>query len=91
MFYSKNVLAFLIMAFLINITVLLHNAGNALDGFTDPANWEAYDAGFTGDTHTKDYFGAYFDGRYVYFLPFADSQTRHARVLPFDTTKAFNN
>lgn len=32
-------------------------------------NWEAFDAGKIGGLSTKGYFGATYDGRYVYYAP----------------------
>lgn len=48
-------------------------------------SFEAYDAGATDGLVTKGYFGAVFDGRYVYFAPAYDGTGNHGRVLRFDT------
>ena len=63
--------------------------------FRDPANWLAYDAGYTAGLNTTGYDGAIFDGRYVYFIPFHQgsdsSEGFHATVLRYDTQGAFTN
>jgi len=56
--------------------------------FKSAGSWAARDAGNTlGDPSkpTVGYAGGAFDGRYIYFAPYADGTTRHARVLRFDT------
>ncbi len=58
--------------------------------FQSGASWEAYDAGSVGGLNTVGYSGAVFDGRYVYFVPFADSGARHARVLRYDIEGVFD-
>lgn len=57
--------------------------------FGAAASWEAYDAGLTDGLKTVGYAGAVYCEPFVYFVPFADAQTRHARVLRFDTRGAF--
>ncbi len=59
--------------------------------FDDAGSWEAYNAGATGGLDTIGYAGAVFDGRYVYYVPFSDLDTRHARVLRFDTQGGFDD
>ncbi|MBN2361957.1 MAG: hypothetical protein JXR83_21075 [Deltaproteobacteria bacterium] len=59
--------------------------------FKSAASWAFYDAGNTlGNvaTPTVGYAGGAFDGRYVYFVPYADGSRRHARVLRYDTIGA---
>ena len=54
----------------------------------------AYDAGHTDDLSTRGYFGAVFDGRYIYFCPVRDQQDRtavHGRVLRYDTQADFKD
>ncbi len=61
---------------------------SAFDTFT------AYDAGHTDQLSTRGYFGAVFDGRYVYFCPVRDQQDRtavHGRVLRYDTQAEFKD
>jgi hypothetical protein len=49
--------------------------------------FEAYDAGNTSGLNTVGYNGGAFDGRYIYFAPWRDSEElRHGRVLRYDTT-----
>ncbi|MFA6049053.1 MAG: helicase HerA-like domain-containing protein [Candidatus Micrarchaeia archaeon] len=58
--------------------------------FTTAGSWAAYDAGNTGGLSTKGYFGAVFDGRYVYFVPHSNaSGLYHANVLRYDTQADF--
>ncbi|MDQ7779212.1 MAG: hypothetical protein RDV41_05830, partial [Planctomycetota bacterium] len=57
--------------------------------FKTASSWSAYDAGATDGLNTKGYAGAVFDGRYVYFVPFTDNSSRHARVLRYDTKADF--
>lgn len=59
--------------------------------FKSSSSWESYDAGNTDDMNTIGYSGAIFDGRYVYYVPFAEKSTRHARVLRYDTLKEFDD
>ena len=62
--------------------------GGAADNFADPAAWEAFDAGNTGGLQAKGYFGAAFDGRYVYYAP-CRTAAFHGVVLRYDTTGNF--
>ncbi len=61
--------------------------------FTNAASWSAYNATNTSGLMTDGYDGAVFDGRYVYFVPYQNSQssTFHGRVLSYDTQAVFNN
>lgn len=59
--------------------------------FKNPSSWSAYDAGSTSDLQTKGYYGAVFDGRYVYFVPRFDGVAYHSRVLRYDTHKVFTS
>ena len=45
---------------------------NRLSSLAEPGAWSVYDAGNTGGMNTKGYYGAVFDGRYVYFVPYND-------------------
>lgn len=58
--------------------------------FKDSAAWQAYDAGNTDGLNTKGYYGAAFDGRYVYFVPRYSGDDYHSRVLRYDTHGAFD-
>ena len=56
--------------------------------------FSAYDAGHTDGLVTQGYFGAVFDGRYVYFCPIRDQNERtsvHGRVLRLDTQADFKD
>ncbi len=57
--------------------------------FHSKDSWESYDAGQTDGLETKGYSGAVFDGRYVYYVPFAVLTQRHARILRYDTHADF--
>lgn len=59
--------------------------------FKSAASWESYDAGSTGGLATVGFAGAVFDGRYIYYVPFSDSNSRHGRVLRFDTQGSFTS
>ena len=53
--------------------------------------FDAFDAGNTGGMDTGGFFGAVFDGRYVYFSPQHDKETRHGKVLRYDTHGDFKD
>ena len=57
--------------------------------FEDPAAYTGYDAENTSGLNTRGYYGACFDGRYVYFVPRHDGQQHHSRVLRYDTKSEF--
>ena len=59
--------------------------------FKSPDSWEGYDAGRTDGLNTKGYYGAVFDGRYVYYVPRRDEEGFHSRVLRFDTHTGFKD
>ena len=59
--------------------------------FKNPSSYAAYDAGHTSDLNTKGYYGAGFDGRYIYFVPRQDSIRYHSRVLRYDTNADFKS
>jgi hypothetical protein len=59
--------------------------------FYSPQSWEAYDAGATDGLKTVCYYGAVFDGRYVFFTPRDEGTGYHSRVLRLDTTEAFKD
>jgi hypothetical protein len=64
-----------------------------LGSFTSAASWQAYDASSTNGLNTRGYAGNVFDGRYVYYVPYANNSAgdilRHARVLRYDTQGAY--
>ncbi len=53
--------------------------------------FEAYDAGHTSGLDTVGFFGAVFDGRYVYFVAQYDGKERHGKFLRYDTHKPFRD
>ena len=57
----------------------------------DPSAWTGYDASDTSGLETKGYYGAVFDGRYVYYVPRRTNKEYHSRVLRYDTRGAFTN
>ena len=63
--------------------------------FNDPESYSAYDAGNTNGLKTKGYYGAVFDGRYVYFVPrgvrYFDFDEFHSKVLRYDTHRDFKS
>jgi hypothetical protein len=80
--------------------VPLHNSSNyhanilrydTTLSFTSPSSWSAYDASNTNSLDTRGYFGAVFDGRYIYFVPNENEFGHHAKVLRYDTTLSFTS
>ena len=59
--------------------------------FHSPESYSAYDAGCTRGISTKGYYGAVFDGRYVYFVPRKNYCSNHSRVLRYDTHMDFKS
>ncbi|MGI6087778.1 MAG: LamG-like jellyroll fold domain-containing protein [Kiritimatiellia bacterium] len=57
--------------------------------FKDPSAWQAYDAEQTDGLATRGFYGAVFDGAYVYFTPRTDGQSYHTRILRYDTRLPF--
>lgn len=55
--------------------------------FQDPKSYDVYDAGHTGGLNTKNYDGACFDGRYVYYAPL----NNRGAALRLDTTGDFGD
>jgi hypothetical protein len=53
--------------------------------------FSAYDAGGTDGLDTTGFFGAVFDGRYIYFSPQHDLSDRHGKALRYDTHGEFTN
>ena len=59
--------------------------------FLHQESWAAYDAGRTCGLQTRGYYGAVFDGQYVYFVPRLDGANPHSRVLRHDTAGDFKS
>lgn len=59
--------------------------------FRDKKSWAGYEAGNTGGLVTKGYYGAIYDGRYVYFIPRRAPDCYHTRVLRYDTRGGFKD
>ena len=60
--------------------------------FKDPASYAAYDAGRTDGLEVRGFYGALFDGRYVYFVPRQlDMHQYHSRILRLDTEGDFKD
>src|SRR5688572_26290151 len=54
--------------------------------------FDAFDASRTAGMETRGYFGAVFDGRYVYFVPMGRPTDReHGTVLRYDTHSRFDD
>jgi hypothetical protein len=65
---------------------------DTLGDFRDPASFTAYDASCTQGLDTRGFYGAVFDGRYVYFVPRQiDLELYHSRVLRLDTQGDFHD
>ena len=62
---------------------------NAFTSLSQPGAFTAYDAGNTSGLNAKEFIGAVFDGRYVYFVPFDNTFSTNGIVLRFDTTGNF--
>ncbi|MBM3277645.1 MAG: hypothetical protein FJY95_06130 [Candidatus Handelsmanbacteria bacterium] len=52
--------------------------------FYQRESWASYDAGYTSGLQSRGYYGAVFDGQYVYFVPRTDGVSHHSRVLRLD-------
>jgi len=59
--------------------------------FGDPQSWTAYDVEDITGLRTVNYYGAVFDGRYVYFVPQDEGTAYHSRVLRYDTHMDFKS
>jgi hypothetical protein len=55
------------------------------------SSFDAYDASRTSGLDTTGFFGAVFDGRYLYFVPQHDTVSRHGKVLRYDTQGVFHD
>ena len=51
---------------------------------TDAASWSVFDS-TTVDANAKGFFGATFDGRYAYFVPYSGEGSPGGRLLRYDT------
>ncbi len=62
------------------------------DGFTDSGSWSTFDAKHSGPPEALGgYSGAIFDGRHIYFVPYAGGAGHHGEVLRYDTDAVFAN
>src|SRR5438093_605442 len=59
--------------------------------FNSSNSWSAYDAGNTNGFNTTGYYGAVFNNRFIYFVPYYDGTNYHGRVLRYDTQATFNS
>ncbi len=59
--------------------------------FFSPKSWEGFDAENIDGLKTRGYYGAVFDGQYVYYTPRTDGETYHTRVLRYNTRKPFKD
>jgi hypothetical protein len=58
--------------------------------FNAVASWATYNPGNNGvGNNARGYFGAVFDGRYVYFVPYHHGTWTHGEVLRYDTQGTF--
>ncbi|MEZ5410637.1 MAG: right-handed parallel beta-helix repeat-containing protein [Acidimicrobiales bacterium] len=59
-------------------------------GFTSAGSWSTYDPGANGvGTDPDGFYGAVFDGRYIYFVPHNNGTSYHGEVLRYDTRATF--
>ena len=80
------------VSYLNAIIVRFDTTGN----FTDSASWESYDSDHTGGLRTNGNDGGFFDGRYVYFVPFVYGDPGapikfHSNYLRYDTQGEFGD
>jgi hypothetical protein len=64
----------------------------ALGGYhdlTDPASWSTF-ATTSLDENARDFAGAAFDGRYIYFVPYMGRTARGSLAVRYDTQASFN-
>lgn len=59
--------------------------------FNEASSWNAFDASETSGLQTRGYYGAVFDGRYVFFIPRTDGVDLHSRMLRYDTHGEFTS
>ena len=59
--------------------------------FRDPQSYAAFDVEHVTPLRTVNYYGAAFDGRYIYFSPQDEGHQYHSRVLRYDTHRAFKD
>ncbi len=59
--------------------------------FKEPDAYSAYDAGDTDGLGTRGFYGAVYDGRYIYFIPRDDGHVHHSRFLRYDTKGDFKD
>ncbi|MFA6716174.1 MAG: LamG domain-containing protein [Victivallaceae bacterium] len=62
--------------------------------FENAASWESFDVGKISDNKAFGYDGAFFDGKFIYFIPFfyTDKNKKmnfHGQIIRCDTTKPF--
>ena len=64
--------------------------------FAEDANWETHEAGWTSDLPTGGFDGGFYDGRYVYLVPWtrqdeAGDTVYHCNWLRYDTSAPFDD
>ena len=64
---------------------------DTLGEFDDPSSYTAFDVEHVTHLRTVNYYGAAFDGRYVYFSPQDEGHQYHSRVLRYDTRSGFKD
>ncbi len=57
--------------------------------FKNKNSWQAYNAEETSGLVARGYYGAVFDGVFIYFTPRMDGKTYHTRILRYDTRLPF--
>jgi hypothetical protein len=57
--------------------------------FTTSADWEARNCESTSGLSTKGYWGAIFDGQYVWFVPYWDATVFHSKFLRYSIQGSF--
>ncbi|MCZ7358032.1 MAG: DUF2341 domain-containing protein [Candidatus Methanoperedens sp.] len=58
--------------------------------FTDSISWSFYDTR-AQNPNSRGFYGAVFDGKYIYFVPYGDPGTGHGQVTRYDTGGSFTD
>jgi hypothetical protein len=73
-------------------TIISKGTQSPVSEFSDPANWEVYDAtNEDGNNRIKGFVGAVFDGRYVYGSPWWKGDKESGKILRYDTKMPYGD
>jgi hypothetical protein len=59
--------------------------------FKTAASWTVYDITNAGGSSARGYYGAAFDGTYVYYVPYANPTTFHGLAIRYNTTLPYTD